>query len=149
MAFNGGAPRLPRSDKRNSLAYPIAPFDACGGHVNLHEAYHCHAVTDCLNKRPKPGLSGYGTLVGIAMDGYLIPSLNSSDGTRSRGLDACNGPVQQHGSYHYQVGAPGSNAIPLCHGGESRWVLRKMDETCDASKKGPRPQEVETQGRAS
>ena len=122
-------------------AHTIAPFDDCGGHVNLHDGYHYHAVTDCTGASQPTGdrtATVDAPVVGIAMDGHLILAGQRADGTVPKDLDACNG----HGSgrdYHYHAGAPGSNAILPCLAAERGCASTDPDEACDATRKRRRP----------
>ncbi|MEL6523284.1 MAG: hypothetical protein AAFQ66_20085 [Pseudomonadota bacterium] len=127
-------------------AYTLAPFDDCGGHVNLHVGYHIHAVTDChgnseLTYGPQDSSAptGHGNQVGIAMDGYQIFTHLASDGTAPTDLDQCNGHASDALGYHYHAGAPGSNAILGCLTAEAGCVLNDANETCDASRRPRRP----------
>jgi hypothetical protein len=127
-------------------AHTIAPFDDCGGHVNLHVGYHYHAVTDCLAGAPTTmevakGVSAdrLGGQIGIAMDGYAIFSNLLADGTAPEGLDACNGHAGEGLPYHYHAGEAGSNQILGCLAAESGCVLVEGETVCDASRRPPRP----------
>lgn len=127
-------------------AYTIAPFDDCGGHVNLHVGYHYHAVTDCLAGAPTTlegadgdALAAHGGQIGIAMDGYPIFTHLLADGRAPEGLDACNGHEAEGLPYHYHAGAAGSNRILGCLAAEAGCVLSDADATCDASVRPPRP----------
>ncbi|MGZ2256592.1 YHYH protein [Roseobacter sp. A03A-229] len=120
-------------------AYTIAPFDDCGGHVNLHVGYHYHAVTDCLNDAPVGSLPNHGAQIGIAMDGYPIYAHLMADGSHPTTLDRCNGHIGEDGSYHYHAGAAGSNAILGCLRAETGCTLNDPDAICDATARRPRP----------
>lgn len=118
-------------------AYTIAPFDDCGGHVNLHAGYHYHAVTDCLNDTAAQGT--HAGVIGLAMDGYQIMTHALADGTLPTDLDQCNGHDTDGAGYHYHAGAAGSNAILGCLSAETGCILDDPDQTCDASKTRRRP----------
>ncbi|UYV37004.1 YHYH protein [Rhodobacteraceae bacterium D3-12] len=118
-------------------AHTIAPFDDCGGHVNLHVGYHYHAVTDCLDGL-KPQ-EGDAAMIGIAMDGYSIFAHLLKDGSKPTDLDKCNGHTSESEGYHYHAGAPGSNAILPCLKAEAGCVTGEEGAVCDASKRPPRP----------
>ncbi|MEJ6394602.1 YHYH protein [Gymnodinialimonas sp. 2305UL16-5] len=123
-------------------AYTIAPFDDCGGHVNLHVGYHYHAVTDCLDgaETATDGMmDGQGAQIGIAMDGHPIFAHEMADGTVPDDLDQCNGHVSDGTPYHYHAGAAGSNAILGCLSAQAGCVLEDPDDICDASARRPRP----------
>lgn len=118
-------------------AHTIAPFDDCGGHVNLHVGYHYHAVTDCLEGQTDN--AGDAAQIGIAMDGYAILSHFLADGAAPQDLDKCNGHEAQGLGYHYHAGAAGSNAILGCLKAEAGCVSEDPDRICDASARPPRP----------
>lgn len=148
VAYNGVRLDGPAPVDAILSAYTIAPFDDCGGHVNLHVGYHYHAVTDCLSaKRPASGpvttenlrAVGHGTQIGIAMDGYQIFGHLNADGAAPGDLDRCNGHDADGIGYHYHAGAPGSNAILGCLKGEAGCALTDSDMPCDASARPPRP----------
>lgn len=127
-------------------AYTIAPFDDCGGHVNLHVGYHYHAVTDCLAGGPTTLASTdstaaaiHGGQIGIAMDGYPIFAHMLGDGRAPEGLDQCNGHEAEGLSYHYHVGSAGSNQILGCLAAEAGCVPADSETVCDASRRSPRP----------
>lgn len=50
ISFNGAKLEAPAPLDAILDAHTLAPFDDCGGHVNLHVGYHIHAVTDCLKQ---------------------------------------------------------------------------------------------------
>lgn len=118
-------------------AYTIAPFDDCGGHVNLHVGYHYHAVTDCLNPTEQTGQ--HAPTIGLAMDGHLILSELNADGSAPDDLDKCNGHESDDLGFHYHAGSKGSNAILGCVRAEYGCVLNDPDAYCDASKRPARP----------
>ena len=111
-------------------AYTIAPFDDCGGHVNLHVGYHYHVATDCLHRRGQT--NEHGTVVGLAMDGHAIYSRLNAAGEQHTDLDACGGHAVND-EYHYHAGEPGSNAILSCFIAEVGCVNESSDTSCDAS----------------
>ncbi|WP_299546743.1 YHYH protein [uncultured Tateyamaria sp.] len=120
-------------------AYTIAPFDDCGGHVNLHVGYHYHAVTECLNNGPEADVPEHGPQIGIAMDGYPIFKHLMADGLVPAELDQCNGHLGEDGTYHYHAGAAGSNAILGCLRAETGCTLNDPDAPCDATARRPGP----------
>ena len=136
IAFSGAL--IDASAPTNDIlaAHTLAPFDDCGGHVNLHSGYHIHAITDkekCLKDIKND--SGDTAAIGIAMDGYMIHRLdpNATD------LDSCGGHETGSMGYHYHAAAPGKNAILACHTGETGCSLNNTSETCDASAPTKRP----------
>lgn len=125
-------------------AYTVAPFDDCGGHVNLHVGYHIHAVTAChesatLGYAPEGQAHEHAGQVGLAMDGY--PIFGHSSAAAPGALDQCNGH-DTGGGYHYHAGAAGSNAILGCLRAEAGCVLTDGETTCDASRRPRRPNSV-------
>ncbi len=124
-------------------AHTIAPFDDCGGHVNLHVGYHMHAVTDCLTQRPASQhatrTTGHAQQIGIAMDGYAIHARLDASGADVTGLDACRGHRTDALGYHYHAAAPGANAILACHVAQTGCALDEGRTSCDASayRRGP------------
>ena len=115
-------------------AYTIAPFDDCGGHVNLHVGYHFHAVRNCLEVSD---LALDAPVVGIAMDGYLI----TENALGLYDLDACNGHIGESGPYHYHAGADGSNQILGCLTAQTGCAVEGEGGVCDATQtsRPPRP----------
>jgi len=127
-------------------AYTIAPFDDCGGHVNLHVGYHYHAVTDCLSGAPttldgadSEAVAAHGGQIGIAMDGYAIFPHLLADGQAPKAIDACYGHEAEGLPYHYHAGSAGSNQILGCLAAETGCVLTEGQTVCDASRRPPRP----------
>ncbi|WP_062762076.1 YHYH protein [Falsirhodobacter sp. alg1] len=129
-------------------AHTIAPFDDCGGHVNLFVGYHYHAVTNCLDGAPTTIGATQGTSedaeksggqIGIAMDGYAMFSHLLTDGTTPVDLDSCFGHETDGLGYHYHVGDAGSNQILGCLSAESGCVLEGGEMVCDASARPERP----------
>jgi hypothetical protein len=116
-------------------AHTIAPFDKCGGHVNPHEGYHYHAVTDCL----ETPATAAPTQIGIAMDGYAILTNLLADGTAPEGLDRCQGHEGEGLPYHYHAGEAGSNQILGCLSAEFGCRAEDPTAVCDASAPPPRP----------
>lgn len=131
VAFNGirlDAP-APVSDILGN--YTLAPFDDCGGHINLHVGYHYHAATDCLEDTANQ--TDHGSVVGVAMDGYLIHARLLSDGSLPADLDQCGGHATEQLAYHYHAGEQGSNAILSCLKAEYGCVSEEPGTNCDAS----------------
>lgn len=127
-------------------AYTIAPFDDCGGHVNLHVGYHYHAVTDCLSgasttleAADSNAVAALGGQIGIAMDGYTIFPHSLADGAQPESLDECQGHEAEGLPYHYHAGSAGSNQILGCLAAETGCVLMDGETVCDASRRPPRP----------
>lgn len=103
-------------------AYTLAPFDDCGGHINLNAGYHVHAVTDAGCLATIENTSGHAAQIGVAMDGYgIYERLNGT--VEPTDLDSCRGhdTDQAFGvdGYHYHANEPGANAIIGCHTGQT------------------------------
>ena len=137
IAFNGVRLDGPAPVDAILGAYTIAPFDDCGGHVNLHVGYHYHAVTDCLTTSSVT--TAHGAKIGIAMDGYAIFSHVMDDGTEPDDLNCCGGHASGDLGYHYHAGAAGSNAILGCLSAEHGCVSEDPDRSCDATARPLRP----------
>ncbi|WP_376874277.1 YHYH protein [Albirhodobacter sp. R86504] len=121
-------------------AKTIAPFDDCGGHVNIHVGYHYHAATDCLTGlQASEEASNEPAQIGIAMDGYGIFKNLMADGTAPEGLDMCGGHEVEGLGYHYHAGEAGSNAILGCMTAQAGCVSEDPDAVCDASARPARP----------
>ncbi len=132
LSFNGAKIEGPAPLDAILSAHTLAPFDDCGGHVNLHVGYHIHAVTGCLKKI---GLrDSHGAAIGIAMDGYLLLARQTAAGIEPRDLDRCRGHTTQALGYHYHVAEPGKNAIIGCHTGQTGCAFEGGPQTCDATK---------------
>ena len=138
LAFSGA--RLDASAPTHAIlaAHTLAPFDDCGGHVNLHAGYHIHAVTgDCLKAVPVE--QNHAAAIGIAMDGFPLHNRLNFDGSEAADLDVCGGHEFGELGYHYHVSEPGKNAIIACHVGEVGCALDNDSAVCDASVRPPRP----------
>ncbi len=120
-------------------AHTLAPFDDCGGHVNLHVGYHYHAVTDCLVDKSGRTSGKYDApVIGLAMDGYKILAHRLDNGELLGQLDSCQGHSSAEYGYHYHAGAAGSNRILACLSGQQGCSFEGSGETCDASvRRGP------------
>ena len=137
VAFNGVKIEAPAPTDAILDAHTLAPFDDCGGHVNLHVGYHYHAVMGC--SREMPSTEGHAPRIGIAMDGYPIHSRLDADGSPPSGLDACRGHEVAGLGYHYHANEPGANQILGCLRGEYGCALADDSETCDASRRSGPP----------
>ncbi|WP_378943054.1 YHYH protein [Paracoccus sp. R86501] len=141
IAYNGVRLDGPAPVEAILAAHTIAPFDDCGGHVNIHVGYHYHAVTTCLEDAPASTAitADFGPQIGIAMDGLPIMQHNEEIADK---LDVCNGMTVEGAGYLYFAGAPGDNAILGCHVAEIGCTLEDPSGTCDASvdpRRGPPP----------
>lgn len=117
-------------------AYTLAPFDDCGGHVNLHVGYHYHAVTGCSTEVEVA--EDHTPVIGLAMDGYRIHARLEADGEEPDDLDPCRGHETPGLGYHYHANAPGSNAILPCHSAQTGCSNAGRETACDASTIRPR-----------
>lgn len=118
-------------------AHTLAPFDHCGGHVNLHVGYHLHAITDCL--KGVETAKGHAQMVGIALDGYPLYAQEDAGGKKPQDLDACGGHMSADLGYHYHAADAGKNRIIGCHTGQVGCSHLKAGQYCDASKPRRRP----------
>lgn len=131
ISFNGAKLDAPAPLNAILDAHALAPFDDCGGHVNLHVGYHIHAVTGCLKEIKS--IENHAPVIGIAMDGYLMHSRLDSKGQVATDLDRCGGHSTEGLGYHYHVAHPGQNAILGCHKAETGCVFEGGLQTCDAT----------------
>ncbi len=119
-------------------AYTIAPFDDCGGHVNMHVGYHIHAVKGCTKEHKST--NHHAPIIGYAMDGYPLHAQKDEKGHEPKDLDKCRGHKTDELGYHYHADDPGKNAIIPCFSGENGCTSEDPDAPCDASiKKRPPP----------
>jgi len=112
-------------------AHTLAPFDNCGGHVNLHVGYHIHAVTGCLKQIKTK--ENHAPIIGIAMDGYFLHERSGDNSKEENDLDRCGGHFTTGLGYHYHVAHPGKNAILGCHKAETGCVFEGGQQACDAT----------------
>ena len=122
-------------------AHTLAPFDDCGGHVNLHDGYHIHAITDKKNcLKEVSDTEGHASAIGLAMDGHTIYKQGLNNKIE---LDQCGGHESASQGYHYHAAAPGKNQIIACHTGETGCSLDDSTLSCDATQQrrpgGPPP----------
>lgn len=116
VAFNGIRFDGPAPTAAILGAYTLAPFDDCGGHINLPVGYHYHAVTsDCLTTIASD--DGHAGMIGYAMDGFPMYEMLDADGTEPDDLDGCRGHSDDVRGYHYHVSGPGENMILGCWAG--------------------------------
>ena len=116
-------------------AHTIAAFDDCGGHVNLNEGYHYHAVTaDCLTEIQQT--DSHAPMIGYALDGFPIYARFDAEGDEASGLDRCGGQYDDSRGYHYHVSDPGANMILGCLQGEYGCAMQgdATDQTCEADR---------------
>lgn len=121
-------------------AHTLAPFDDCGGHVNLHVGYHYHAVTDCLiDKSAKASSKTDAAVIGLAMDGYKILNHTLSNGKLPEGLDNCQGHSTAADGYHYHANSAGTNQILGCLTAQQGCAFEGGAQSCDATIRRPPP----------
>lgn len=80
VAFNGVRLDGPAPVDAILGAYTIAPFDDCGGHVNLHAGYHYHAGAPGGNSI----LTCLSAEAGCALEGMPRPAMHPSSAVRHR-----------------------------------------------------------------
>ncbi len=133
VAFNGisFAPAAPTANILG--AYTLAPFDDCGGHVNLNVGYHYHEATGCGTQVDQT--DGHAAMIGYALDGFPFYAQLNADGQEPTDLDACRGHTDDVRGYHYHVAAPGTNQFVGCFRGEYGCALEGAGsgQTCDAT----------------
>ncbi len=133
VTFNGARLDGPAPVDAILGAHTLAPFDDCGGHVNVHVGYHIHAVTaktttDCLKTISIE--AKHTDVIGLAMDGHAIFARANKTGEEPDGLDRCGGHKDSKLGYHYHAGKPGSNAILGCHVAETGCVVDAPGKSC-------------------
>ncbi|MEO1445762.1 MAG: YHYH protein [Cyanobacteria bacterium J06635_11] len=133
VAFNGVNFDPPAPTEAILGAYTLAPFDDCGGHINLNGGYHYHAHTGCSTEVAQD--DNHAPLIGYMLDGYGLYARLDEQGKETTGLDQCGGEYDEVRGYHYHVGDPGSNAIIGCFQGETgcKFDGDGNGELCDAT----------------
>ena len=87
VAFSGVRLDGPAPTHAILSVHTLAPFDDCGGHVNLNVGYHMHAVTDKEGcHREKASEEGHAPQIGLAMDGYPIHQRLNAAGEVAKGF---------------------------------------------------------------
>lgn len=140
VALNGVSFDPPAPTDAILGAYTLAPFDDCGGHVNLIAGYHYHAATGCGTKVEQS--DGHASMIGYALDGFPFHSQLNEDGLEPTDLDECRGHEDETRGYHYHVASPGANTFVGCFKGEHGCAFEGdgSGETCDATTQiGPGP----------
>jgi len=126
VAFNGVKFDASAPVEQILAANTIAPFDDCGGHINLVVGYHYHESTGC--SKQVETIAWQSPMIGIALDGFPI----HQQGEDSFELDTCGGQTVD-GQYFYSVGETGSNQFLWCYSAEYWCVSNDQDLSCDAS----------------
>ncbi len=136
VALNGV--RLDGPAPREAIlgAHTLAPFDDCGGHINLHVGYHYHAAMGCSAN--VASAAGHAPIIGFAMDGYKLHARVNIDGKEPTDLDQCRGHDVKGLGYHYHANEPGKNAILPCHTGQTGCSNIGNETDCDATKRPKR-----------
>jgi hypothetical protein len=125
VAFNGTKFDASAPTENILAANTIAPFDDCGGHINLNVGYHYHETTGCSKEVEL--IENHEWMIGLAFDG--VPMFTQTDATD---LDTC-GWHTMDGVYHYHVAQTGSNEFLGCYAAEYGCVSTDDSATCDAS----------------
>ncbi|MEO0394416.1 MAG: YHYH protein [Cyanobacteria bacterium P01_A01_bin.137] len=114
-------------------AHTLAPFDDCGGHVNLNGGYHYHAHTGCPTEVEQA--DSHAPMIGYALDGFPLYALLDADGEEPSELDQCRGDYDETRGYHYHVADAGSNSFINCFQGEYGCKLEGNGDgqLCDAA----------------
>jgi len=123
IAFNGVKFEGPAPTHAILGAHTLAPLDDHGGHINLHEGYHYHAVTGSTKEIEQQ--DEHAPMVGYALDGFAIFARTDNNGQEPTDLDECGGHVDGSRGYHYHAGEPGENQIIACLHGAPGIVLGK------------------------
>ncbi|MDO6786248.1 YHYH protein [Cobetia marina] len=142
IAFNGV--RFDAAAPQDAIlaAHTLAPFDDCGGHVNLHVGYHYHGANGC--SPAKENVAADAPMIGFAMDGYPILAKLTGDEAEEAELDACSGHAGAGIGYHYHGNSAEKNEILGCFHGEIGCALDSPDAVCtadDMGHRGPPPGE--------
>lgn len=144
VAFSGVRLDAPAPTDAILSAHTLAPFDDCGGHVNLNAGYHMHAVTEKAGcHKMVASTIDHASQIGLAMDGYAIYARLNLNGQEPSDLDACRGHDVDGLAYHYHANDPGANAILTCHTGETGCAQGSSADECRAdlavTRRGPPP----------
>lgn len=131
VALNGVRIDGPAPKDAILVAHTLAPFDNCGGHINLHVGYHYHALTGCSKK--VASTEKHAPVIGLAMDGYPLHAQLNPDGKEPADLDECRGHDVAGIGYHYHANNPAGNAILSCFTAQTGCSNEGTDTSCDAS----------------
>lgn len=125
VAFNGIKFDASAPTQNILAANTIAPFDDCGGHINLNAGYHYHETTGCSKEVEL--IENHEGMIGLAFDGF--PMFTQTD---AGDLDVCGGHTIDW-VYHYHVAETGSNEFLGCYAAEYGCASEDPDAVCDAS----------------
>lgn len=139
VAFNGVTYDPPAPTEAILSAHTLAPFDDCGGHINLHGGYHYHAHTGCPKEVEQS--DSHAPAIGYALDGFTMYASLNETGEEAQDLDQCRGEYDEVRGYHYHVADAGSNSFINCFKGEQGCKFNGdgNGEICDASATSDRP----------
>ncbi|MBE9045464.1 YHYH protein [Pleurocapsales cyanobacterium LEGE 10410] len=139
VALNGVTFDPPAPTEAILSAHTLAPFDDCGGHINLHGGYHYHAHTGCPTEVEQP--DNYAPMIGYALDGLPLYANLDTEGNEATNLDQCRGVYDEVRGYHYRVAEAGSNSFIDCFKGESgcKFEGDGDGQLCDATAIRDRP----------
>ncbi|MEL7314971.1 MAG: YHYH protein [Cyanobacteria bacterium J06639_14] len=85
VALNGVTFDPPAPTNAILSAHTLAPFDDCGGHINLNEGYHYHAHTGCSTEAKQP--DSHAPMIGYALDGFPIYAFICFAGQKRRSTE--------------------------------------------------------------
>ena len=139
VALNGITFDPPAPTEAILNAHTLAPFDDCGGHINLHGGYHYHTHTGCSTEVEQS--DDYAPMIGYALDGFPMYAHLDQEGKEATNLDECRGVYDEVRSYHYRVANAGSNSFINCFKGESgcKFEGDGDGQICDATATRDRP----------
>ncbi len=133
LALNGVNFDPPTPTDAILSAHTLAPFDDCGGHINLNHGYHYHAHTGCPTEMAQA--DAHTPMIGYALDGFPLHTRLKEQSAEESRLDQCRGHSDETRGYHYHVADPGSNSFIDCFQGEYGCSFERDGEgqTCDAT----------------
>ena len=139
VALNGITFDPPAPTEAILKAHTLAPFDDCGGHVNLNGGYHYHAHTGCSTEVEQS--DNYAPMIGYALDGFPMYANLDKEGKEAENLDQCRGVYDEVRGYHYRVADAGSNSFIDCFQGEHgcKFEGDGDGQLCDATATRDRP----------
>ena len=139
VALNGITFDPPAPTETILEAHTLAPFDDCGGHINLNGGYHYHAHTGCSTEVEQS--DNYAPMIGYALDGFPMYANLDKEGKEAENLDQCRGVYDEVRGYHYRVADAGSNSFIDCFQGEHgcKFEGDGDGQLCDATATRDRP----------
>jgi len=124
VSFNGTKFEVAAPTQAILAANTIAPFDDCGGHINLHVGYHYHEHTGCSKEIE---VENHEPIIGVALDGFAMHAQSPASN-----LDECGGHETENEGYHYHIAETGTNEFLSCYKGEFG-CSNETGGDCDAS----------------